>query len=150
MSNGKNGRPTDYKPEYDELAYKFCLLGAKDTQLAEFFGVAESTLNLWKKKHESFSESLKKGKAIADAEVAASLYHRALGYQHAEQKVFNNQGEIVTHDTVKHYAPDPTAAIFWLKNRQPELWRDKREVDTVDDSPIGRIEIEVVGANDKD
>ena len=29
----------------------------------------------------------------------------------------------------KHYAPDATAAIFWLKNRQPDKWRDKQEVE---------------------
>ena len=32
-------------------------------------------------------------------------------------------------ETVKHYPPDTTAAIFWLKNRQVERWRDKQEVD---------------------
>lgn len=29
----------------------------------------------------------------------------------------------------KKQAPDTTAAIFWLKNRKPHEWRDKREVD---------------------
>jgi len=32
--------------------------------------------------------------------------------------------------TVKHYPPDTTAAIFWLKNRQPAKWREKQEVET--------------------
>jgi DNA-binding XRE family transcriptional regulator len=124
-----NGRKTKYKQEYDELAFNYCLLGAKDTQLAEFFNVTEQTINNWKKDHPSFFESIKKGKQDADAEVANSLFHRAKGYSHPEVKVFNNQGEIVTHDTVKHYAPDPTSAIFWLKNRQPKLWRDKQEIE---------------------
>lgn len=146
MAGEKNSK---YKKEYDELAYNYCLLGAKDKQLAEFLGVSESTLNLWKQKHKSFSESLKGGKVQADAEIAQSLYHRAKGYSHPEVKVFNNQGEIVTHDVIKHYAPDPTSIIFWLKNRQPELWRDK-PVEEQSDQPIGRIEIEVVSANGKD
>lgn len=124
-----NGRKTKYKQEYDELAFNYCLLGAKDTQLAEFFNVTEQTINNWKKDHPSFFESIKKGKQDADAEVANSLFHRAKGYSHPEVKVFNNQGEIVTHDTIRHYAPDPTSAIFWLKNRQPKLWRDKQEIE---------------------
>ena len=123
------GRPTSYKPEYDEQAVKLCRLGATDVELADFFGVAESTLNLWKKAHQSFSESLKSGKMLADAEVANKLYQRAVGYEHPDQKVFNNQGEILTHDTVKHYAPDPTAAIFWLKNRQGAKWADRQQVE---------------------
>ena len=121
------GRPSKYKQEYVEQARKLCRLGATDKQLCDFFSIAESTLNKWKLEYEDFSESLKEGKILADAEVAERLYHRAIGYSHPEVKVFNNQGEILTHDTVKHYAPDTTAAIFWLKNRQPEVWRDKTE-----------------------
>lgn len=126
MTGEKNSK---YKPEYDELAYNYCLLGAKDTQLADFFNVCEKTINTWKKQHPTFLQSLKKGKEVADAEVASALFHRAKGYSHPEVKVFNNQGEIVTYDTVKHYAPDPTSAIFWLKNRQSKLWRDKQEIE---------------------
>lgn len=29
---------------------------------------------------------------------------------------------------VKQVVPDTTAQIFWLKNRKPEQWRDKRDV----------------------
>ncbi len=155
MTNKINGRPTAYKAEFDELAYNYCLLGAKDTQLAEFFDVSEQTINTWKKKHPSFLESLKRGKVSADAEVANALFNRAKGYavtEEKEEEVSGGEGggsfKKVKH--IKHIAGDTTAQIFWLKNRQPELWRDKREVDTVDDTPIGRIQIEVVGANDKD
>jgi hypothetical protein len=28
----------------------------------------------------------------------------------------------------KEVQPDTTAQIFWLKNRRPEQWRDKRDV----------------------
>jgi hypothetical protein len=124
------GRPTKYREEFDRQAYKLCLLGADDKRLADFLEVDVATVNRWKKSHPSFCESLKAGKLDADAAIAQSLYHRALGYSHKEEKVFNNQGEIVTHETVKHYPPDPTSLIFWLKNRQPTMWRDKHEVTT--------------------
>ena len=55
----KLGRPSDYKPEYDEQVRKICALGADDKKLADFFNVSESTLNLWKLKHPTFSESLR-------------------------------------------------------------------------------------------
>ena len=41
-----SGRPTKYKEEYAEQAYKLCLLGAKDKEMADFFQVSLSTLNL--------------------------------------------------------------------------------------------------------
>ena len=44
----KIGRPSAYKTEYVDKAYKLCLLGATDKQMADISGVAESTFNLWK------------------------------------------------------------------------------------------------------
>ena len=118
------GRPTDYKEEYNELVYKFCLLGATDIQLSEFLGICESTLNNWKNDYPEFLASIKKGKDIADAEVGAALFHRATGYSHPEDKIFNDGGEPLVVPTIKHYPPDPTSIIFWLKNRQKDKWRD--------------------------
>lgn len=125
------GRPTLYRPEYTEQAYKLCLLGAKDKDLARFFEVNEDTVNQWKIDHPEFSESLKKGKEIADAEVAHSLYHRAKGFEHDEVQVFQYQGEPVIVPITKYYAPDTGAAMAWLKNRQPDKWRDNRDI-TID------------------
>ena len=123
------GRPTDYKEEYDVQAYKLCLLGSTDKSLADFFEVVESTINLWKLKHPTFSESIKSGKKEADSNVAESLYNRATGYSHEEEKIFNNNGDIIRATTTKHYPPDATSAIFWLKNRDKKNWRDKQEID---------------------
>lgn len=122
-----SGRPTSYKPEYCEHAVKLCKLGATDRELADFFDIAESTLNLWKQQHSEFSESIKEGKLQADAHVAERLYQRAMGYSHPEVHVSNYQGEVTLTPLTKHYPPDSTAAIFWLKNRRPEQWRDKTE-----------------------
>ncbi len=123
----KVGRPSKYDPAFCDLAEKFCKLGATDVQLAEFFEVSEQTLNTWKHEHPEFLESLKKGKAIADAEVASKLFHRATGYEHPEVHVSNYQGTITKTELTRHYAPDTTAGIFWLKNRRPDLWRDRVE-----------------------
>lgn len=122
------GRPTLYKEEYAEQARKLCLLGTTDVELADFFEVAESTIHLWKIEHPDFSESIKKGKAQADANVADRLYQRAMGFEHPEVDIRVVNQEIVKTPITKIYAPDPTAAIFWLKNRQRAKWRDK--VDT--------------------
>ena len=121
------GRPSLYKPEFAELARKFCCLGATDADLAKFLEVSEATINTWKLEHPEFLESIKAGKAQADAEVASKLFHRATGYEHPEDDIRAVNGEIVITPTVKHYPPDTTAAIFWLKNRRPDLWRDKVE-----------------------
>ncbi len=153
MSDVKNslvGRPTRYKKEYAELAYNYCLLGATDKQLADFFEVTDRTIDRWKKSHPEFCLSLKRGKVVADAEVAESLFKRAKGYEQGEDKIFLHEGQPVIVPTTKHYSPDPTSMIFWLKNRQPELWRANPAENESQEKDIQKIEIEVIGANRKD
>ena len=124
------GRPTDYRNEFVEQARKLARLGATDREVAEFFDVAESTIYLWKHKHEEFSEALKIGKEFADNRVKQSLYRKAVGYSFDSEKLFCYEGEVIRAETVEHVPPSDTAAIFWLKNRCPEEWRDRHEFDT--------------------
>ena len=139
VSESNAGRPTDYKVEFNRQAEKLCLLGSTDKDMADFFEVSESTINLWKNKHPEFSESIKRGKVSADATVASRLYKRAIGYEHDEDKIFNNQGEPLVVPTKKHVQPDTTAIIFWLKNRRPDLWRDKPE--PIDDNEVAPVKV---------
>jgi organic radical activating enzyme len=122
-------RPTKFQPEYAEQALKLCRLGATDKDMADFFGVVESTLNLWKQAHPEFSEALKEGKGLADAEVADKLFKRATGYSHPAVKIVADAKTKEEHvvEYTEHYPPDTTACIFWLKNRRPDVWRDKVE-----------------------
>ena len=119
----KGGRPSKYRPEFCEQAAKLCRLGAIDRNIADFFQVSESTLNLWKLKHPEFSESLKRSRDEIDSQVERSLFHRAIGYSHRSEKVFQFQGQVIRAKTVEHYPPDVAAMIFWLKNRKPGEWR---------------------------
>lgn len=135
------GRPTKYKAEFAEQAMKLCRLGATDKELADFFGVSESTLNKWKLAHKAFSESIKSGKLVADSEVADKLFKRATGYQHEALKIMQYEGDPVTVAYTEHYPPDTTACIFWLKNRQPDKWRDKvqQEVSGPNGGPVTSV-----------
>lgn len=121
------GRPSKYQPQFAEHAAKLCALGATDAQLADFFGVAVSTVALWKVQHPEFSDALKISKDEADAKVEQSLYRRATGYECDEVDIRVLNGEIVQTPLRKIYPPDTTAMIFWLKNRKPGEWRDKTE-----------------------
>lgn len=119
------GRPSSYKPEFAKQAEKLCALGATDVELADFFDVEVRTIYRWKSEHDTFCQALKVGKDVADERVARSLYARANGYEHDEVDIRVVSGEIVQTPIRKHYPPDTTAAIFWLKNRRKEEWRDK-------------------------
>lgn len=118
--------------------------GLTDEQIAESVGINPATLYVWKKKYPEISETLKRGKEVVDRQVENALLRRALGYEYEEVKE-KFEGNVMTERTVtkKEVVPDVTAQIFWLKNRKPGDWRDKREPE--DSTAIERLDRILVG-----
>lgn len=129
-------RPSKFTRQNCAQATKLCMLGATDKELADFFEIDERTLNRWKVDYPEFRQALKEGKEEADAQVGQRLFQRACGYSHPDVHISNYQGEVTQTKITKHYAPDTTACIFWLKNRRPDLWRDRTEHTGKDGGPI--------------
>lgn len=103
--------------------------GLIDEQIAENIGINPATLYEWKKRYPKISEALKKGKKVVDIQVENALLKRAIGYSYKEIKTEETaDGDRVT-TTIKEVVPDTTAQIFWLKNRRPERWRDKQNIE---------------------
>lgn len=122
------GRPSKYKDINLEELYELCEKGLTDVQIAKELDISRASLSNYKKNTE-FLDTIKKGKDIADKRVVRSLYERANGYQHPEEKIFcNADGKVTKVNTTKQYPPDPTSMIFWLKNRKPDVWKDKTDV----------------------
>lgn len=126
-TNAERGRPSEFKDEFVAQAEKLSRLGATDMEMADFFGVNVRTFYRWKAESDEFCQSVKVGKEVADERVERSLYFRAVGYEHDETDIRVVGGEIVETQIRKHYPPDSTAMIFWLKNRRG--WKDKQEVE---------------------
>ena len=113
--------------------------GLADEQIAHNMGIASSTLYDWKKRYSEISEPLKRGKGVVDRQVENALLRRALGYEYEEVKKKFEDGDITERTvTKKEVVPDVTAQIFWLKNRKPGDWRDKREPE--DTTAIERLD----------
>lgn len=134
------GQPTKYDSRYPQMAYEACLAGATDAELADYFGIAQSTLYEWKNAHPEFSEAIKKGKAPADATIAAAIFERAKGAEWVEEQAikvkrveYDNGKRVFETEDVKvvevtrRAPPDTTAGIFWLKNRRPQDWNDRQQ-----------------------
>lgn len=128
-SPGKFGRPKLWSDDTNGLAKRACLLGATNKKLAQFFDVSEDTIDNWIKTRPDFAKAVYEGREGADAHVAESLYHRAIGFSHKAEKIFcTKDGDIVRAKYTEQYAPDTGAGIFWLKNRNRSLWKDKVDV----------------------
>lgn len=132
----KPGRPSKYEAGYQssyaELGHELALLGLDEIEIASVLEVSPATLTNWKQQHEEFLSALKEGKQVADGRVTKRLYERAMGYEHDEIDIRVVDKAIVQTPIRKYYPPDTTACIFWLKNRQRALWRDKVETGVTD------------------
>lgn len=76
--------------------------GLTNNQIAEKIGISKQTFYDWLKKYPDLSDSLKENKDVVDRKVENALLKNALN------------GNV-------------TAQIFWLKNRKPNEWREKRD-----------------------
>lgn len=142
----KMGRPSSFSDRLVERLLVLASEGATDAQMAKAAGVGLRTLMTWKGRHPDFQHALKDAKDVADALVEASLYRRATGYEHPAVKFFCHEGRVVSEKYTERYPPDTTAAIFWLKNRQPDRWRDtsRHEHTGKDGKPIETKQVSVL------
>lgn len=119
------GRPSLYKPEYDDQAHNHCLLGATNAGLADLLGVGERTIDRWIADIPGFAKAVRDGRAIADGRVARSLYERAVGYRQSVERIVVLRGEAKKIDVAVQHPPDTQACIFWLRNRCRPIWNAK-------------------------
>lgn len=144
------GRNSRYNLDYPVYAFKLCLLGATNKELAAYFDVAVSTIIAWRKFHSAFGDAVKRGKKIADMEVAHSLYQSCLDrivttrqaikckevyYDDKGKRVEKERVELVTVE--KHIPADFRSQQYWLRNRNPAQWNKKN--DEADDEAINAV-----------
>lgn len=120
-------RPSKWSDSFVRVAREASKLGATDADIASILGVSVRTVRSWQVDKPEFAKALRIGKAVADKQVERSLYQRALGYEHDETDLRVVGTNLVNTPVRKHYPPDTTACIFWLKNRQPRDWRDRHQ-----------------------
>lgn len=141
----KLGRPSEFKEEFCQRAKEMYEQGAVDIEVADALGIAVRTLYRWQAERPDFCQAAKVGKAMADARVERSLYHRAVGYTFDTVKIMQNNGLPVVVPFREHVPPDPGAAFNWLKNRKPEEWRDRRELTGADGKDLPGTTVYVIG-----
>ena len=140
---------TQYHDTFPDQAYKLCLLGCTDKEIASFFGVCQKTFANWKKNHPTFADALLRGQKQADMEVAVSLYSATIDrvittkqaikckevyYDDNGKRVEKERIEIVEVD--KHIPADFRSQQFWLRNRNPRQWNEKYD-EGDDTAPTG-------------
>lgn len=139
-----------YNDEMPERAYRLCLLGVTNGELAIALGVSVQTIEYWIRTKPKFRRAVERGRLEADSKVAAALYKRAVGFKVREQLIKTVQNRIVRVPVMKYYPPDVTACEVWLRNRQRHLWTSvyKHEVTGKNGQAIEFKRIENITMND--
>ena len=129
--------------------------GLIDEQIAHNMGIAYSTFRKWVEKYPEFADALKSGKEPVDIQVENALLKSALGYTIKLMKPIKvkTRKELKDKGTIEeehieyaeeeiHIPPQVTAQIFWLKNRKPLMWRDRRETE-IDSKEAVKVIVDV-------
>ncbi len=154
------GRPTKYSKKKLKLAEELARKGNTNKEIAAKLNIAESVFYEWCKKYPEFSEVIKKAREeYAIPEVEGALFKLATGYWIEEKRKIGIKTKKKTEDNAgnteedneglekvrmeiieKYIPPNPTAIIFFLKNRAPDRWKDRREIEA--HGKIGVLEVE--------
>jgi transcriptional regulator with XRE-family HTH domain len=119
------GRPTGYDPKtHPHLAELLASRGATVAEFADAAGVTDRTVRNWFAAYPEFAEAFKVNAAAFDERVERALVERALGYEMDSEEIRVVNGEIVRVPARKHFPPDVSACIFWLKNRMPHKYKE--------------------------
>lgn len=147
------GMLSEWEDDEDKLLLleSWARAGLSDQDIASNIGINVRTLYKWKNKSVRIRQSLKNGKEVADYKVENALYKKAIGFtaidkvvstkrvvEYKDGKRVREISEPVVVEFERYYPPDTVAEIFWLKNRKPELWREKQEITSCG---VGKVEI---------
>jgi|HubBroStandDraft_4_1064222.scaffolds.fasta_scaffold424315_1 transposase-like protein len=100
--------------------------GMSDGEIAREMGISRGQLRMWTAEHPEFAAAIAEGRDMADARVADALYRRAIGFNYTQTEIMKDGTKDRAKKITRYLPPDPQAAMFWLKNRRPDVWRHKQ------------------------
>jgi hypothetical protein len=123
------GRKSSFRPEYVEQARKLAKIGATEYEIGQMLGASVMTLWRWRGEHPEFAEAFRLGREAASERVEHSVFHRAVGYTFASEKIVTVDKKVVRVPIKEHIPPDVQAQQFWLTNRRRGEWRNRQEIE---------------------
>jgi hypothetical protein len=132
---GRFGRTcSKFRPEFIDQARVLCQDGMTDAELGRFFGVSRSTIDEWRFIYPEFGAAMKMGKEEANDRLERRSYEVAMGFtstvtETVKLKNADGSEHIVTATREVTIPPNPDMLRWMLKNRRPDVWRDKTEVE---------------------
>lgn len=115
-----------------KLIEKWAREGVHEKAMATNLGVSVTSWEEYKKNYPELSKVLKKSREGLVQDLVNALTKKGLGYDYEEKKVYTKvvDGETTTYTeiTKKHQPADTGAAIFLIKNYDPEHFTDNPQM----------------------
>ncbi len=144
--NEKNRVPVLMDETVIRRSYKLSLLGLTNMEIAVALGVSTECFNIWQNKYPALADALIQGREVASANVAQSLYKRAVGFSVEVEEVRTVGKELQTVKYKKYFPPSVQAAMYWLNNRDKNRWGNVKKHEhggTINHNMTGAIPVDL-------
>lgn len=138
-NKSRAGRKPKYNNEIHERIKAYARDGLTDKEICKKIGIGQTAFYAWLKQYPKLKKALKKCKEVVDDGVVDSLLKSASGFYYDEVTEIDGPKGYTKKVTRKYVEPNPTSAIFWLKNRQPDKWRAKHDGDLNDNGNMQEL-----------
>lgn len=99
-------------------------------EFEQFLDLEPIVFRHWCDTNNRYKDAVYSWRNHATKEIEVAMAKRAIGFKKTTKRdVLTKLGTVETLEIETYYPPDPTAAQFWLKNRAPNDWQDKKEID---------------------
>ena len=132
IPNKTNKFETDIVPRLSEVS-DWLSSGDSIRDICQKLFISQDTWYRYQKEHEILSELVSAGRAVHQSLVEKSLLKLCTGYEFEELKTIveeDRSGKKRTRieKSKRHQPPSAQAISFFLRNRCPEEWTDKKEL----------------------
>ena len=108
------------------------------TEISEALGIARKTLYEWIDKDSDLKEAIEAQEEANIDFTESKLFARIEGYEHKDVHISNFQGRVTITPLIKHYPPDATSIIFYLKTKAKHRgYIERQEFTGKDGEPLG-------------
>ncbi len=129
-----------FLPEFPDVIKAIAMQGVTDDEIAFSFGLNPEIIRGWRKIYPEFDKAIEEGRTLADLQVIEALHKKAVGHSY-ETDIVVKHGKDYSIETITKTDPPETNAIkYWLSNRDPKRWSDRRHYALTgkkDEPPLG-------------
>jgi hypothetical protein len=126
----RTGPDSEYSPKLAEIARDLAKEGLTVDQICERLHIHINTFYKWRRENDEFKILVQEGRDSFDTEhVEKAMLEDAVGCKFVE-KTFRVQedGSLVEVERKEKWNRNFQAQSMWLRNRNPQRWRDAQEV----------------------